>query len=59
MKTFLFEKIECCILIPPFEKGGLGGICIFQCQGFFENPPQSPFFKGGSSYKIGVERGLL
>lgn len=37
------------ITIPPFGKGGLGGICgdrILYAQTL--NPPQSPFFKGGS-----------
>ncbi len=33
-------------VIPPFEKGGLGGIFSFRKTG--KNPPRSPFFKGGS-----------
>ncbi|MBM4264933.1 MAG: TlpA family protein disulfide reductase [Deltaproteobacteria bacterium] len=35
--------------IPPFEKGGRGGIFL-SAQG--ANPPQSPFFKGGKISKF-------
>ena len=35
-------KFHVSIIIPPFVKGRLGGIYIYK------NPPQSPFFKGGS-----------
>jgi len=44
------------ILLSPFEKWGLGGICGGVLQHL--NPPHSPFFKGGSenshlsSYKL-------
>ena len=33
--------------VPPFEKGGLGG--IFSNIRYPSNPPRPPFFKGGSS----------
>jgi hypothetical protein len=33
--------------IPPFEKGGLGGILNAAISAGAENPPRSPFYKGG------------
>ena len=36
-----------CAIVPPFEKGGLGG--IFSNIRYPSNPPRPPFFKGGSS----------
>ncbi len=37
-----------CAIVPPFEKGGLGGIFSnIRCP---SNPPRPPFFKGGSSW---------
>ena len=35
------------ISIPPFEKGGLGGIYLQQSKA---NPPHSPFTEGGGNY---------
>jgi len=35
------------ITIPPFAKGGLGGICGRLANATYSNPPQSPFSKGG------------
>ena len=37
-----------CRYVPPFEKGGLGGICQQI------NPPQSPFVKGGGLFAVAM-----
>ncbi len=43
--------------IPPFAKGGLGGILNAVVSGCGKNPPQSPFFKGGERSEGALVRG--
>jgi peptide/nickel transport system ATP-binding protein len=44
--------------IPPFEKGGLGGISSRSEGDAAENPPQPPFVKGGRSNPVLAVRDL-
>ncbi len=43
--------------IPPFEKGGLGGILNVAAYNCRVNPPQSLFFKGGERSEGALIRG--
>jgi very-short-patch-repair endonuclease len=58
---FLPSENETTAPVPPFGKGGLGGICGRMIEPTFSNPPRSPFFKGGSRVccRLEVARGFV